>query len=112
MAGQQLTGSFGTVMDGLVAGARADRDAAVNTLDAVDRQAKAAREQIGETVVVVRPPEAADLEAAAAAVRDDRFDPEEWGGTQPSTSGSPHVPPTGRARQDDDEDDYPETWLR
>ena len=121
MAGQQLTDSVGKVMDGLVAGARADRDAAVNTLDAVNRQTKAARDAIARTVVVVPPPKAEDFGPAATAPapgseRDDRFDPEDWVGGEPrehDVNSAPAAPaPTIRARHDDDEDDYPGNWLR
>lgn len=119
MSGQQLTGSLGRVMDQLVSGARSHRDGAINTIDAVDRQTKAASEQIARTVVEVPPPTVQDRTGEPNVSRDDRFDPEEWNGSEqrrgaaPTPAAAPNTAPAPRARRgDDDEDDYPETWLR
>jgi hypothetical protein len=115
-------GGMTAVMDQLVAGARSLRDSTFNTLDAVQRQTTAARDELAERVQTFNRERADALQeqAKAVTVRDTRFDPEdEWEVSGPALAAggqrraaAPSVPSSqSRARQDD-EDDYPDTWLR
>lgn len=105
----QTPGTLGTMsahMDRLVAGARSSRDAAFNSLDAIDRQTRAASEQMRariEQFFLAHPATAIPGEGTA---RDARFDPEdEW--DLPRRDQAP-----GPTAIENDDDDYPPTWLR
>jgi hypothetical protein len=117
------------LMDGLVAEARASRDHAVNAIDAVQRESKRDNARLAGQVdrymrvhetslaeilrrEVPRLQDEADASPDAAPVRDARFDPEdEWEVSGPPAQAAPAAPLPQRFA-DDDEDDYPATWLR
>jgi hypothetical protein len=120
-------GRMAAVMDRLVVGARSSRDGKFNSLDAVDRQTRAASvalsARIESIIAANRPaqPERADADAPPGTERDARFDPEdEWELTDPSSRGTTRPaaggaqPSSGfRQRPDDgDSEDHPPTWLR
>jgi hypothetical protein len=126
------------VMDRLVAGARGARDAQFNTLDAVDRQARAAGVALAariESIIASHrsarrragDEQAGDEQAVVRGRCDTRFYPEdEWELARPSTPPSGAGPRAGRRDADSDSDsdgdsdsdsdsdseDYPPTWLR
>jgi hypothetical protein len=111
------------VMDRLVAGARASRDGEFNTLDAVDRQTRAASVALAARIESIIAANRADPQTPGAAEgapeRDARFDPEdEWELAGPSTPTAARAV-GGGGRSDADQDgpdaeneDYPPTWLR
>jgi hypothetical protein len=117
-------GAMSAFMDELVAGARSSRDAAFNTLDAIERQTRAASNELARRIekviaenpatkkaALVAPDPASGVQQAREDSRDARFDPEdEWDVAGPDTAGAPSPPAATRAT--DDEDDYPQTWLR
>jgi hypothetical protein len=96
-------------MDRLVAGARSSRDAAFNSLDAIDRQTRAASAQLRcqiEQFFVAHPAAPPPDEGAE---RDARFDPEdEWD----LPRGGDETPAQPVTTANEDYDDYPPTWLR
>jgi hypothetical protein len=98
-------GTMSTQMDRLVAAARSSRDAAFNSLDATDRQTRAASERLRQEIeqFFLAHPSAPPPDDGAE--RDARFDPEdEWDLPR-------HEGPTMPTAHEDD-DDYPPTWLR
>ena len=112
-------GRMAAVMDELVSGAHSTRDGVINSLDAVGRRTRAANAAL---VAHVRgltldrePGRPGPVEGSdGARERDTRFDPEdEWElpgrGAQPAAA-APGASP--RQSSDDDDEDYPQTWLR
>lgn len=107
-------------MDDLVAGARSVRDGVFNTLDAVARQSRSANAALVEHVrgltIGYEPAQPAGPDPAPE--RDTRFEPEdEWrlparSGDLASGTGPSGAPPAPRGSQDEDDDDFPQTWLR
>ena len=106
--------SFAGLVDDLVAGARADRDGVFNTLDAINRQTRAASDRLAAQV---------DQFLASAPAeqsvpnpddeRDTRFDPEdEWDLPLPTAPSSDPQPGRPRSTAASEDDDLPETWLR
>jgi hypothetical protein len=107
---------FAGYVDELVVGARADRDGAFNTLDAINRQTRAASDRLaGQVDQFLADAKDASAEAAVTGEeRDARFDPEdEW--DLPSVvhpGGGAADPPQPGATRDDEDDDFADTWLR
>jgi hypothetical protein len=103
------------VMDELASSARSARDGIFNTLDAVGRQSRAANAALVEHVrgLTIGYEPAQTAADRTEPERDTRFDPEdEW--ELPARSGDALTgsgPTASRAGQDDDED-FPQTWLR
>lgn len=86
---------FARHLDGLVESARAARDSAFNTLDAVNRQTRSASDALvreAQQLVTAAVESAADR-SSEEDERDARFDPEDDDSNYPET-------------------DYPDTWLR
>jgi hypothetical protein len=115
-----MTGSgapFARLVDGLVAGARADRDGVFNTLDAINRQTRAVSDRLAGQVeeFLVAAEQKRARQAVTAGERDARFDPEdEWELPATAEQLADAQPQRGAAssRSTDDDDDLPETWLR
>jgi len=129
-------GAMAHFMDQLVAESRSSRDAAFNALDSVARESKRATTtlaaqverfvQVHETGLArilqaeiprllaergVTTGDAGAAPAAQAPGRDTRFDPEdEWDLVRPAEPRASQ--PAARPGADDDDDDYPQTWLR
>ena len=109
------TTPFAHYFEGLVADARASRDGAFNTLDAINRQTRAVSDGLVREVDQLLAAERAaeqPPDPSLGGERDARFDPEdEW--DLPTRSAAPPPDPAApRRRDDDDEDGYPQTWLR
>ena len=104
--------AMSAVMGELVAGAHSARDAVVNTLDAVGRRTRAANAALVARVreqALAGAPARPDRSGEAAAERDTRFDPEEgWEPPPDSDRAGDHR----QSRDQDEEEDYPQTWLR
>jgi hypothetical protein len=101
------------VMQDLVSGARSARDGVFNTLDAVGRQTRAANAALVEHVrglTLTRAPD--PPEQPVEPERDTRFDPEdEW--ELPVRRTEPGPAATAAAPRDDtDDDEFSQTWLR
>lgn len=128
-----------TLMDGLVAEARSSRDGAFNALDAVQRESRRNTQRLAgqvdrylrvhETSMAeilrrevprllaeqdgTRPDPGETPGTGGPAARDARFDPEdEWEVSGPDTGESCSAARVATPARDDDDDDYPGTWLR
>jgi hypothetical protein len=122
-------GRLSGFMDQLVSESRSTRDSAFNALDAVNRDSRRAGAELGAQVAakVAEQKAREALQAAPAHTEPsapepadpNRFAPEdEWELAEPAPPASPppSAPPVARTTSprvaDDDEDDYPATWLR
>lgn len=94
------TSRLAAAMDGLVADARWSRDQVVNTVDAADRRARLASESLARQVQRFCAERAAHLRAERSATG------------LPDADGAVVADRAGAPAAEDDDDGYPETWLR
>jgi hypothetical protein len=123
-----------TLMDGLVNEARASRDSTFNALDAVERESLRNSQRLAGQVdhyVQVHETSLAQIlrlevprllaeqadpgrePSVGAPARDTRFDPEDQWELDPAAASPSAAAPAPRHAQDaDDDNGYPDTWLR
>jgi hypothetical protein len=122
------------LMDGLVNEARASRDSTFNALDAVERESLRNSQRLAGQVdryvqvhetslaqilrlevprLLAEQAEPGREPSTGAPERDTRFDPEDqWELDSAAASPSSAAPAPRRAQDSDDDDGYPDTWLR